>query len=72
MIEQERFEWTKEDIENFYTALECLHEAVEKAGGDSELVLSRYFQQKRSGEVPPSNVINNMALATSRWMTKSR
>ena len=70
MIEQERFEWTKDDLENFYTALECLHEAVENAGGDTDLVLSRYFQQRRSGEVPPSNVINNMALATGRWSAK--
>ena len=70
MIEAERFEWIEDDIANFYTALEVLYEAVEKAGGDADLVLSRYWQQKRSGEVHPSNVINNMALATDRWSAK--
>ena len=72
MIEQERFEWIEDDIANFYTALEVLHEAVEKAGGDADLVLSRYWQQKRSGEVPPCNVINNRALATDRWSAKNK
>lgn len=63
-MEQERFEWYKHDLDAFYTALDVLYSAVEQAGGDTDLVLSTYFQQKREQATPPEKVIDRMALAT--------
>ena len=70
LVEPESFEWSPEDTQAFYTALDILDQVVIDAGGDSNQILMQYFEQKRSGLVEPAIVLNRMANATNRWASK--
>lgn len=66
---QETHEWTEDNKLAFYTALDHLDEVMCRSGKTQEEIdqtASFYFEQKRSGLVEPSRVIERMALAASR------
>lgn len=73
MIIQEPVEWSKEDLQSFYTALDCLDEAIRRTGAtesESADILAVYFEQKRARIVPSDKVLDRMANAMERWNNK--
>ena len=66
------WEWTHDEIQQFYTALDELDTAMTKAGERSEELVARYFEQKRSGMVEPAKVLNRIAVATQRWLNQEK
>ena len=67
-------EWTKDDLQYFYTALDQLHQAMCDAGANGEVIdstIAYYFEQKRAGQVEPGKVVNRIATATNLWNSRA-
>lgn len=63
MIDQELYEWSEDDTQAFYTALDTLDDLLHSSGipqNEIDDIFSIYFQQRRSGEVPPEKVLDRL------------
>ena len=67
--DQELYEWSQDDLQAFYTALDCMDEMLTKAGiPDAEIadVIASYQEQKRSQLVAPDKVLDRIHNAVER------
>ena len=73
-VETQTFDWSQEEKQAFYTALDYMDTVLVQAGLDSEIYIAHYMEQKRSGLEEPYKVLNRMASASQRWesLNKSR
>ena len=65
----ELYEWSQEDKDAFYNTLDDIDTILLDAGVPRDAIdelFSGYFEQKRSGRVPPEKVIDRLTNAAQK------